>query len=57
MIIPSTANERWLESSRPHESKPKVSYKEGFKRTIDWYFANKNREEVKGNMKKLFMER
>ncbi|MCK4736037.1 MAG: NAD-dependent epimerase/dehydratase family protein [Methanophagales archaeon] len=36
---------------------PKVSYKEGFKRTIDWYFANKNREEVKANMDKLLMER
>ena len=35
---------------------PKVSYKEGFKRTIDWYFANKNKEEVKANMNKLLME-
>jgi nucleoside-diphosphate-sugar epimerase len=36
---------------------PKVSYKEGFKRTFDWYFANKNKEEVKANMNKLLMER
>ncbi|MCK4735930.1 MAG: NAD-dependent epimerase/dehydratase family protein [Methanophagales archaeon] len=36
---------------------PKVSYKDGFKRTIDWYFANKNREEVKVNLKKLLIER
>jgi nucleoside-diphosphate-sugar epimerase len=40
-------------------SEPKVSYdyEEGFKRTIDWYFANKNKEEVKANMNKLLMER
>lgn len=37
--------------------KPKISYKEGFKRTIEWYFANKNREEVKANLKRLLMER
>lgn len=36
---------------------PKVSYKEGFRRTIDWYFDNKNKEEVKANMNKLLMER
>ena len=36
---------------------PKVSYKEGFKRTIDWYFTNKYKEEVKANMNKLLMER
>ena len=36
---------------------PKVSYKEGFKRTIEWYFANKKRDEVKANLDKLLMER
>lgn len=36
---------------------PKVSYEEGFRKTIDWYFANKNREEVKANLEKLLMER
>jgi len=37
--------------------KPEVSYREGFKKTIEWYFANKNREEVKANLDKLLMER
>lgn len=37
--------------------KPKVSYKEGFKKTIEWYFANKNREEVRANLEKLLLER
>jgi len=36
---------------------PKVSYKEGFKRTIEWYFANKKKDEVKANLDKLLMER
>jgi len=36
---------------------PKVSYQEGFKRTIEWYFANKKRDEVKANLDKLLMER
>jgi UDP-glucose 4-epimerase len=36
---------------------PKVSYREGFKRTIEWYFANKKKEEVKANLDKLLMER
>jgi len=39
------------------EWEPQVSYKEGFKKTIEWYFAKKNREEVKFNLKKLLMER
>lgn len=37
--------------------KPKVSYSEGFKRTIMWYFANKTREAVKANLDTLLMER
>lgn len=36
---------------------PKVAYKEGFKRTIEWYFANKNRKEVSTNIEKLLLER
>jgi len=36
---------------------PKVSYREGFKKTIEWYFANKSREEVKVNLEKLLLER
>lgn len=36
---------------------PRVSYREGFKRTIDWYFAHKNQEEVKANFDRLLMER
>lgn len=36
---------------------PKISYREGFKKTIEWYFANKKKEEVKANLDKLLMER
>lgn len=36
---------------------PKVSFGEGFKKTIEWYFAHKNPEEVRRNLKKLLMER
>jgi len=36
---------------------PKVSYREGFKRTVDWYFANKDREFVKANLNSLLMQR
>jgi len=37
--------------------KPAVSYREGFKRTIEWYFASKKREEVKAKLDSLLMER
>jgi len=37
--------------------RPKISYKEGFERTIDWYFATKNREEVLTNFEELLFER
>jgi len=37
--------------------KPKVSYREGFERTIEWYFANKKKEEVRTNIDRLLMER
>ncbi|MEM4141321.1 MAG: NAD-dependent epimerase/dehydratase family protein [Nitrososphaeria archaeon] len=36
---------------------PKISYREGFKRTITWYFANKKREEVEKNLNSLLTER
>jgi len=36
---------------------PKVSYEEGFRRTIEWYFANKNVQEVLTNLEKLLIER
>ena len=36
---------------------PKVSYKEGFEKTIEWYFVNRNREEVKANLDRLLLER
>lgn len=36
---------------------PKVSYQEGFKRTIDWYFTHKSIEEVKANIERLLLER
>jgi len=37
--------------------KPRVSYKEGFKKTIQWYFSNKNEKDVKANFDTLLMER
>jgi nucleoside-diphosphate-sugar epimerase len=36
---------------------PRFSYREGFKRTIDWYLANKNVDFVKANIHKLLTER
>jgi len=36
---------------------PRVSYREGFKKTIEWYFADKNEKDVKGNLNRLLMER
>jgi len=36
---------------------PEVSYKEGFKKTIEWYIANKNKKDVKVNLERLLMER
>ena len=37
--------------------KAKTDFKEGLKKTIEWYFANKNIEEVKDNSDKLLLER
>jgi nucleoside-diphosphate-sugar epimerase len=36
---------------------PKVKFKDGLKRTIDWYFATKNKEEVKRIFARLLTER
>lgn len=36
---------------------PRASYREGFKKTTEWYFANKNEEDVKANLDRLLMER
>jgi UDP-glucose 4-epimerase len=36
---------------------PKVSYKEGFRKTIGWYFAHKNIDAVKANLQKSLLER
>jgi len=36
---------------------PKVSYREGFRRTIEWYFAHNFAEEVKASLDKRLMER
>jgi UDP-glucose 4-epimerase len=36
---------------------PKVSYLEGFRKTVDWYFANKDEEKVKADLDRLLMER
>ena len=36
---------------------PKISYKEGFKKTIDWYFTNHDVASVKVNLEKALFER
>jgi UDP-glucose 4-epimerase len=36
---------------------PRISYEEGFKRTIQWYKAHRNIEEVRANLDRLLMER
>jgi len=36
---------------------PKVTYREGFKKTIDWYFANHRVDNVKSNLDRLLLER
>jgi UDP-glucose 4-epimerase len=36
---------------------PKISYEKGFRRTIEWYFTTKNREEVKSKLMQLMWER
>jgi nucleoside-diphosphate-sugar epimerase len=36
---------------------PKVSYREGFQKTIDWYVANRKVDEVRSNLDRLLLER
>jgi len=36
---------------------PKISYREGFRKTVEWYLENKNRAEVQATLDKLLMER
>lgn len=36
---------------------PKVSYEEGFEKTVNWYLTNKNLKEVRVNVDKLLLER
>jgi nucleoside-diphosphate-sugar epimerase len=36
---------------------PKLSYEDGFKRTIDWYRAHRNLEHVRRDLPRLLMER
>jgi len=36
---------------------PKVSFRDGLKRTIDWYFATKNRDEVQRTFGRMLTER
>jgi nucleoside-diphosphate-sugar epimerase len=36
---------------------PKVSYAEGFKKTVEWYFAHNDEKKVKANLDRLLMER
>ena len=36
---------------------PETSYRDGFNKTIEWFFKNNNIDYIKGNLKKLLMER
>jgi len=36
---------------------PKISYEEGFSRTIEWYYATKNKDQIKNKLRKLMWER
>ena len=36
---------------------PKVGYREGFKKTIDWYVSHKDLEHVKNNLDKMLFDR
>jgi nucleoside-diphosphate-sugar epimerase len=37
--------------------RPKVDYKEGFEKTINWYFATKNKDEIQSRLERLQTER
>ncbi len=36
---------------------PKTPFREGLKKTMDWYFAAKQREEVRGVLEKMLTAR
>lgn len=36
---------------------PKISYREGFRKTVEWYFKDRKREEIEENLNHLLMER
>ena len=40
-----------------YQWEPKVSYKEGFRKTIEWYFKNKDKTAVRANIERLLNER
>jgi nucleoside-diphosphate-sugar epimerase len=37
--------------------RPKVDYEEGFEKTINWYFATKNKGEIQSKLERLQTER
>jgi UDP-glucose 4-epimerase len=37
--------------------RPKVDYREGFEKTIKWYSAHKNKDQIRSNLEKLLIER
>ena len=37
--------------------RPKVDYKEGFEKTVKWYFATKNKDEIRTTLGRLLIER
>jgi UDP-glucose 4-epimerase len=37
--------------------RPKIDYKEGFEKTIKWYFATKNKDEIRRKLGRLLTER
>jgi nucleoside-diphosphate-sugar epimerase len=39
------------------EREPGVSFMDGLHRTVDWYFANKDREQVKSTLQRMLIER
>ena len=57
---PDGQPKRCLDVSKAKEEfgfKAKTDFREGLNKTIEWYFANKNIEEVKANLDKLLLER
>lgn len=58
--MPTGPVNRVADNSRAAEIlgwKPEVSFREGLRRTMDWYFASKDREEVKGILEKKLTAR